>query len=184
MIYRLFFAIWPQPAVQQQIQSIFAHYDWPKHAKPIAVADWHITLRFLGKATEQQYQELIPLIAQIQCPTFCLSLDRLVYGATAELLWLESSVIPQALDSLIQQLNGVLKLQHWKIEKRDYKAHLTLARHFPEPPHVSRLLLGPLATPIVCHVNKFCLVDGYLRTQGKAAHYQILRSFKLQGHAM
>jgi 2'-5' RNA ligase len=179
MNHRLFFAIWPNQNSVKQIRDVFKHYPWPMHAKPVADVDLHITLSFLGHATRQQYQDLLPIIKEISSEPFDISFDQLVYWSKPDLLLLEASEIPKALQDLVKNLHRALRRQQWKLETREFKPHITLARHFPAPITQAALQLGELKQPVNVHVEEFCLADGALRMLGQAKHYCILKRFKI-----
>ncbi|MDI7573940.1 RNA 2',3'-cyclic phosphodiesterase, partial [Cronobacter sakazakii] len=72
---RLFFAL-PLPAdLQQQIIEWRAAHFAPDAGRPIAAANLHITLAFLGDVSAQKQRTLSELAGRIQQPGFTLTLD-------------------------------------------------------------------------------------------------------------
>ena len=162
----------------EQIQLLIHDYPWPISAIPSLPADWHITLSFLGQATHDQYQHLLPLIDTLTNPVIDLEFNELAYWPQAKVLVLLPNEIPPSLTFLVSKINDLLKSQHWPIEPRAYQPHLTLAHHFSLLPK-DNIRLGVLDRKIDCYANTFYLADSSRADSSTGKRYQILNTWPL-----
>lgn len=122
---RLFFALPcpPQPAAQ----IAFWRDSLGIKGQPVAPADLHVTLAFLG----QQPQDRLPLLEQIaarlQAIRFQVQFDQLQLWHSG-LLVLASSQPPEALLHLQRELQRHLLDAGLPVESRPFRPHLTLLR--------------------------------------------------------
>ena len=133
---------------------------------------FHLTLRFLGTLTDTQSTSLLKQLPQMQLPRFELPLNQLGCFTRANVVWIGTNQVPEALMSLYQEINnrcGSLKLGP---PHKAYRPHITLFRHpcLPELPTI---------TPIIYRPTKLCLYRSMPNEQGP--HYEILESWELNG---
>ncbi len=126
---RLFFALWPDPEVRSQLAS--ASHQWAR--RPVAEANLHMTLAFLGARTEQEQHCFCEAVSIIECEPFELQLDYLGGRAKSGIQWLAASRIPEALPELVSSLNAALELCGYQPEQRRFLPHITLARKVKKP---------------------------------------------------
>jgi 2'-5' RNA ligase len=122
---RLFYAIWPEPAERAALaaaaQSLF-----PLSGRPVAAADFHITLAFVG-AVDDARLAAFQALAQPLTP-FDVTLDALEHWPKPRVLVAAarhaSSQLAATVAALWRQLDrlGVAR------EPRPFQAHATLAR--------------------------------------------------------
>ena len=133
---RLFFALHCPPALAASIAT------WRDSlqlsGRPVAQANLHLTLAFLGQQPRARVAELLSLAATLQLPAFDLHLDRLVRRRSG-LVYLAPSQAPDGLLELAQTLRDALLTAGIPLENRPFLAHLSLLRHCPRLP--------PAATP-------------------------------------
>ena len=128
---RLFFALGCPPELAATIAA------WrdslPLPGRPVARANLHLTLAFIGQQPLLRLAALQELAAQLQAPAFELHLYRLGRFRNG-LLYLTPSQPPEALLSLAEQLREALLGAGISQENRPYHAHLSLMRHCPMQP--------------------------------------------------
>lgn len=162
---RLFFALWPD----DKLRSRFEEHR-PAGGRPIAPANWHITLVFLGGVSSDQQQALELAADGVVWPPFTLCLDRFGYWRRSRIAWLGATEVPQALLTLHQQLSKAAGDVGIAVEARQYHPHLTLARDAPAMPE------QPI-DPIEWQVSEFCLVDSVMGSG--SSQYTVRRRWKL-----
>ncbi|WP_374439507.1 RNA 2',3'-cyclic phosphodiesterase [Pseudomonas panipatensis] len=96
--------------------------------QPVAPANLHMTLAFLGAVPRGRKAELFALGAGMPREPFDLHLDQLVLWRSG-ILHLAPSQFPEALPALVHALHQALCAGGFEIEKRPFRPHLTLARH-------------------------------------------------------
>ncbi len=96
-------------------------------ANPVAPANLHLTLAFLGQQPAECLAQLRALAAAIAAPRFELCLDRLKRRRNG-LLYLAPSQPPAALKQLADDLQQRLLARGFDLDNRPFFPHLTLAR--------------------------------------------------------
>lgn len=162
---RLFFALWPDDDLRRR----FDEYR-PTAGRPIAPANWHITLVFLGGVGCEQQSVLERAADGIVSRPFTLRLDRFGYWRRARIAWLGATDVPRALLALQEQLNKVAEDAGVAVETRKYHPHLTLARDAPMMPE------HPI-DPIEWQVSEFCLVESVIGSGG--SQYTVRQRWQL-----
>lgn len=151
---RLFFALWPDEPTARRLAEL------QRALRPVCPGRWlrpenlHVTLVFLGQVAARRLPELASLAERVQCPPFALSLDRLRWWRGNRLLCLAPEVTPAGLSVLVADLSAALSAAGFELERRAYRAHLTLARQVA----ASDRLPG-LPGPIVLEANAFSLME-------------------------
>ena len=166
---RLFFALWPQPELREQLARLAR--DVPAEASPVADHNLHLTLVFLGNITADARNCLSATAAELRAPRFTLTLDQVGYWPQPRVLWLGVNHIPDALLTLVGGLNAVLAKCGLTPESRSYQPHITLRRKAERPQ--GELLVQPLEWK----AESFCLVESSNETNGMV--YRILNSWNL-----
>ncbi|MDA7085655.1 RNA 2',3'-cyclic phosphodiesterase [Pseudomonas sp. SA3-5] len=128
---RLFFALGCPPELAEAIATWRSHLHLP--GRPVATANLHLTLAFLGQLPRARVAELQGLGGVVHAPVFDLHLDRLGRHRNG-LLYLAPSHTPEALLELVEQLNTSLSSAAIQLESRPFRAHLSLLRHCPTQP--------------------------------------------------
>lgn len=158
---RLFFALWPPPAVRDALAARAA-------ALPLAGGRWvpaenlHLTLRFLGPtpAAARDALEAALVEAPSAFEPFVLRLDRAGYFAAARVVWLGAGRTPAALAALARGLERLARRAGFAAERRPFVAHVTVARK-------ARPLAGPPSVePLDWPVDAFELVESRLTPAG------------------
>ena len=100
------------------------------HGRPVAAANLHLTLAFLGQQPRSRVAELQGLAGGLRAKAFELHLDRLGRHRNG-LLYLAPSHTPKALLELVELLCSNLSSAAIQLDNRPFRAHLSLLRHCP-----------------------------------------------------
>lgn len=126
---RLFFAL---PCPPEQAAAICAWRDTQEvEGRPVAQANLHLTLAFLGAQPADLLDDLKQLAASIEGQAFDLNLDRLITLGKG-FVCLHPSLVPPALAWLAATLAERLAAQGIVLDARPFLPHLTLLRQAPE----------------------------------------------------
>ena len=126
---RLFFALWPNPEVRRQLAKV--SHSRTRH--PVADANLHMTLLFLGGRTARELDCFCEAAGNLQGEAFELQLDYLGAWARPRIQWLGTSCIPPALQQLVDTLQQGLALCGIDAGKRRFVPHVTLSRKEKNP---------------------------------------------------
>ncbi|MGN8181872.1 RNA 2',3'-cyclic phosphodiesterase, partial [Serratia marcescens] len=96
---RLFFALSLPDALQQQVIRWRAEAFTPEAGRPVAAANLHLTLAFLGEVTAQKEQALRKLAGRIVQPGFSMRLDDLGHWPRPGVVWVTRDREMAELDS-------------------------------------------------------------------------------------
>lgn len=161
---RVFFALWPDDAVRQQIidclrQSVFAS----QPGRPVTAENLHLTLHYMGQLELPVIAELQQAAAQIEPIEFSLTLDRFGSFPAAGVLWLGCSKISGTLAHLHQTLANQLLAAGIEPEQRPFQPHVTLMRHYKQALTAEQ---SSLAQPLDWAVRQFALLESVSSAQG------------------
>lgn len=165
---RLFFALWPDDRVRGQLAA--AAHRCTQH--PIAGANLHMTLVFLGNRTAAERQCFSEAVSTIHCNAFDLALDFFGAWPRRGIRWLGASQIPEELTDLVRQLNQVLPPCGYEPEKRRFVPHITLSRKEKNPRPQTAVEVIRWA------VTEFALVESMAVPEGVC--YQPVQRWPLQ----
>ena len=157
---RLFFALWPDPGLQEALAGKARETLGRRRARLTPAANLHITLAFLGETGAEARACAERVAGGLDGEPFTLVLDRLGYWGRRGLLWAGPNTVPAPLADLAEELGRALEDCGFERERRPFRPHLTLARKAPKLP--SRMALDPLEWP----VERFVLVASRLGPGG------------------
>lgn len=142
---RLFFGL---PLDQHTSLAIdaFRANTLPPLDRPVPITNFHVTLAFLGEVPNNQMEELCELASGVFVTPFDLTLDELGYWPKPRILWLGASTPPTPLLQLVRDLAGIARRLRLPTDKRDYRAHVTIARNCQTPPPSSAMQPGITAS--------------------------------------
>jgi 2'-5' RNA ligase len=167
---RLFFALWPDAAVQTALGQLAEACVEHSGGRPVAAEKVHLTLVFLGELGAQDVDKINAVASAAAAEQFTLMLDRLGYWPRNRVLWVGCQMTPPALGRLVGSLRLGLREAGFAVESRAFQAHLTLARKARRAP---RQVMQPIRWP----VSDFCLVRSRLEPEG--SHYEVLQRWPL-----
>ncbi len=167
---RLFFALWPDPAVRQQLEEVAGRL--PPHQGRLGhPLDWHATLIFLGQVADEALPCIEGVAAGIRSDAFRMRIDQVGYWRRPRVLWCGPSGTPETLLRLVSDLQQGLRGCGFRPESRPYAPHITLARKArPVDPLV-------LQNPVQWEVREFVLAGSH--GGAKPPRYQVLKRWKL-----
>ena len=158
---RLFFALWPDDALRQQLrQRCRPLLDQPG-GRPVASENLHLTLAFLGRVDAEQRACVEGMADAIHCPRFSLQLDRVGLWPRPRVLWLAPTCMPAALTGLAADLHRGAEACGLKLDARPYRAHVTLKRKLRQAPAEAASI-----RPITWSAQAFVLVRSISAPQG------------------
>lgn len=166
---RLFFALWPDETSRERLARL-ARKTARRRGKRVPDENLHITLVFLGSVSAVQAACLVRATEDVRGEPFSLRLDRVGHWARPRVLWIGPSQVPDALLSLVRDLNDAARACGLATDPRPYNPHLTVAR---------KVSAGREAEvdPVEWRVESFSLVESVTDPQG--ARYQVLRTWTL-----
>lgn len=146
------------------------------HPYAIPVANYHITLCFLGDITHRQHDAIISELDTIVAPPFSVVLDTTGVWNGPKILVAAPSVKGPALVELARATRKAARASNISVEKREYSPHVTVIRK------ANHTLPVPGFSPhIELAVSAFHLFESVSTPSGVT--YPIRHSWSLQ-HAM
>ncbi len=167
---RLFFALWPPPAVREALRAQAAPVLAGRSGRRVHPADFHATLAYLGATGSQPASCAMQAAAGIHWQGFELVLDQLGYWKRPRVIWAGARQTPAALTALAGKLQQRLIRCGFEPEARPFRLHLTLARRARGLPQT------PLAPPVVWPVQGFVLAES-VREPQSAQRYRVVKSW-------
>ena len=150
---RIFFALWPDDALRQQIERNAQAAIHDAGGRRIPAGNFHVTLVFIGEVPQEQVAAARLAASETAGHAFTLSLDMLESWTGADVLVYSGERPPAALGELVDRLRISLLRHQFKLQRQTFKPHVTLVRNLPR-----RLSKRPLP-PLSWRVNDFVLVD-------------------------
>jgi 2'-5' RNA ligase len=168
---RLFFALWPDEAVRDQLRA--AQAAMPRRGgRPVHVDDVHVTLAFLGQVEAERRACMEEAAAGVRGAPFDLVIDRQGYWPRPRVAWCAPAELPEPLRDLVQCLGRVLRPCGFEPERRPYSPHVTLFRDSRAVPE------GPLELPVRWPCRDFVLVAS-VPSAAPGPRYQVLARWPL-----
>lgn len=125
---RLFFALWPEPALREALWQQAREQLQRCGGRLVPQDNLHLTLAFLGHVDEVQQAVLVAAARTLPAPRCDLLLDRYGWFESAQVLWLGCSQTPAPLLALASALAGQARAAGLRIDPRPFHPHVTLAR--------------------------------------------------------
>jgi len=167
---RLFFALWPDDATRDALAAAAAGLSL-RDGRPVARADLHLTLAFLGEVAAERLDALYAMAAAIALPAFELEIAMAGWWRRSRVVWLAPREIPTPLVALAGALQAGADLH--AESPADYRPHVTIARRVR---HVPGLVAG---FSIPWQVQGFALIAS--NCAGHGARYRALAQWPLRG---
>ncbi|WP_370973087.1 RNA 2',3'-cyclic phosphodiesterase [Enterobacter wuhouensis] len=125
---RLFFAIELPAPVQRQIVRWRAEHFPPEAGRPVAAANLHLTLAFLGDVSADKQRALAAMAGRIDQPEFTLHLDDAGQWLRSRVLWLGTRQPPRGLLQLANMLRAQAARSGCYQSPQPFHPHITLLR--------------------------------------------------------
>ena len=155
---RVFFALWPNAAVQAQLARHGEELRGRLGGKPTQQTAIHLTLVFLGEVSA--VEQLQALAGEVEFEPFVLSIDRAGCWSHNKVAWLAPQSAPFPLMSLVAQLERLVARAGFEIEARPYAPHITVLRK------AQCTRFDPAVAPVVWPVQDFVLLQSQLGSGG------------------
>lgn len=166
---RLFFALWPDDETRLQIDALNQSIDMP--GRKLVPENLHITLVFLGNVEDDIAKAIQRDASMIQGSPITLQFDELDFWRRPRVLCLTCHRQPKNLYSLVNALTRMVAAYPVRLDKRPYRAHITLARKAQQRPMKT-------FRPITVHAREFALVESVSTDNG--VKYEVLQTWPLQ----
>jgi 2'-5' RNA ligase len=158
---RLFLALWPDDETRARLAQ--AARRLTRH--PVADANLHMTLHFLGGCTPEEQDCYINVISGISFESFEIIIDCVGGRSRSGIRWLSASRSPQALGQLVTELGAALQTCGYEPEQRRFLPHVTISRKEKGPQARAGL------PPLHWQVREFALVESLAVPGG--VHYAV-----------
>jgi 2'-5' RNA ligase len=165
---RLFFALWPDTDSRSQIDAFNQSID--QQGRKLVAENLHITLVFLGNVSDEIAEAVQQQAASISAPSFSLSFDEIDYWRRPRVLCMTCQRQPKPLYQLVNALTRMVEAFPVKLDKRAFRAHITLMRKAKNRPQCN-------FEPITIHADSFVLVQSVSTENG--VRYQVLARWPL-----
>jgi 2'-5' RNA ligase len=149
---RLFFALWPDPALRQALRARVEEIAPSIDGKPQRPDQWHVTLEFLGQVPRERQLSLRAAADRVSRSPVAIEFDRVEHWRKPQVVCLVASRVPTGLAALVTQLRAELAQEGFAVEARPFRPHVTLARKVRS---AADSLLDP---PFVWQAGGFALV--------------------------
>ncbi|MCE9685767.1 RNA 2',3'-cyclic phosphodiesterase [Shewanella sp. AS16] len=141
-----------------------------RNAKPVAVANLHLTLAFLGQVPPTEMERLRKAVAKLHKPAFSLTLDRLRHWSGPKILCLSGEVADPGLAALASDSQRLCHELGLHCSEQAFIPHISLFRKVKQAPE-------PVPEPISLTPHKLHLYESLSAEDG--VHYQIIESWEL-----
>ncbi|MEN8179761.1 MAG: RNA 2',3'-cyclic phosphodiesterase [Pseudomonadota bacterium] len=168
---RLFFALWPERKVRDRLFKLAKWFN-PQGGRLHHPDDLHITLVFLGQVDDSQHLCIQQVADTIDCSAFTLQLDTIGHWPRPRILWCGPAEQPDALQTLVKDLQKGLLDCGFEPERRRYSPHVTLHRK------VRHAEAGLIDNPIEWQAGEFVLATSWGGVPGQP-RYRILHRWSL-----
>jgi len=179
---RLFFALWPDEAQRAALWHATAKTVRRCGGRPVAEANLHLTLMFLGSVPESRMAALERLARRAvggfrpEGLPLALTLERLEHWAKPQILAVAAlDATPGVPGSGVQVLAGVLTseatAEGFTPDLKPFRAHVTVARKVTRAPRARRV------HPVAWSFDAFALVES--RTDPSGPVYSVIESYAL-----
>jgi 2'-5' RNA ligase len=166
--HRVFFALGPDDTTRAAISRATRAVVQASSGRPIAKDRLHLTVAFLGELSPAGLA-VARAVPPIRTGSFDLTLDAAGIWPESRILWLAPEAPPAALLELEAELGEALAAHGFRLEERDYRPHVTLARR-------ARVVDVPVAA-VNWPVSDLALVESF--PAGRGVHYEVLERWPL-----
>lgn len=149
---RLFFALWPDPALLQALRARVEPIVGSIGGKPQRPDQWHVTLEFMGQVARERQPALRAAAGCVRQSPVTIEFDRVEHWRKPQVVSLVASRVPASLAVLVTQLRAALVEEGFAVDTRPFCPHVTLARKVRA---AADALLEP---PLVWRSRGFALV--------------------------
>ncbi len=169
---RVFFALWPDKALQNALYQMGSSLQPVCMGLPIRAEMIHLTLAFLGALPVDRLEALYATAARVHSPAFDLTIDQLSYWHQPRILWAGSQQPPADLTNLASRLHAALSEAGFTVDKsKPFSPHFSLRRK------ASCKTLIQFSMSFNMRVSEFVVASS--ETTEKGANYRVMRRWPL-----
>jgi RNA 2',3'-cyclic 3'-phosphodiesterase len=169
---RLFFALLPDEVTKKSLYSEARRLEMSGRARQLALANFHITLAFVGEVPESSLHRFRQIGASLALRQCVIGLDLYEYWPKPQVLVLTARNNPQELSAQSYRLQAAVgALVHPGREDKPWRVHVTLARKVAQAPVLTTM------SPIHWASHSFCLMRS--KTDGRESVYTVVDSWPL-----
>jgi RNA 2',3'-cyclic 3'-phosphodiesterase len=132
---RLFFALWPDEAMQSALAEAARAVVSTCDGTPVPTRNFHFTLAFLGSVPESRIADLTPIAARValafqdvSTAPISITLDRIELWRKSQVLCATSRAQPSHAIALAETLKRTLTEHGFAPDLKPFRAHATLVR--------------------------------------------------------
>jgi 2'-5' RNA ligase len=163
---RLFFALWPDDGVAQQLSRIACQLNLESRSRRVNRKNYHVTLAFVGEVDASRFAVLQQIGRSLRAPRFTFACDSLEYWQKSRVVVAAAQIVPPALHDFWIRLNDAIGLPRERL-----RAHVTLARKVAQAPVLQAM------SPIVWQATNYSLIRS--DTGGVESAYTVLDTWPL-----
>ena len=167
---RLFFALWPDAAVRDQLYRAARTVHRSTGGRLMRRANLHQTLVFIGTVSDEQVAYVEAAGAGIHVSPFKLEFGTTGYWRHNRIVWAAPATTPQPLTALVGALEAGLTGAGIEFDRRPYSPHVTLVREARVSAPLPELAFD-------WHVHDFALVQSGRDAGGVV--YQVIARWPL-----
>jgi len=166
---RLFFALWPDAIVREQIAVIAASLIAGSQQSVVPVENFHLTIAFLGAVSPATTPDIVVTARSVRFASFDIVLQQAGCWQRSHIAWLAPAGCPLSLATLVDDLSNKLAGLGLVVDSRQFRPHVTLAHD------INELASAQLVPPVHWRVQSFALLES---TPGSAGPvYNVLEEF-------
>jgi len=176
---RLFIAIPIPDTVAGELAALVKRLQQPDDELRWAAPEtWHVTLQFLGAASDAQYACVVRTLGAVALPQFEVRLGELGFFERAGIFHVGVECTPE-LATLQQQVVAATGQCGFEAEARAYNPHITLARNRGRGPGIRRLKarVGKAPQFTAFTAGEFRLYESFPHSSG--SRYEVRARFPL-----
>lgn len=166
---RLFFALWPDTALQQHCYSVAHALHAQCGGNLVPPHNIHLTLVFIGNVEKARIPLLIDAVKGVRSEIFSLQLNQVGAFRESKVAWLAPAQAPPELALLVNNLRSALTHAGFSFDNKPYVPHLTLLRK------TGGVDVAVLDRTIEWRVNGFALMQSHSEADG--VRYEVLKEF-------
>jgi 2'-5' RNA ligase len=157
---RVFFALWPESAVQAGLAQHGRELQRQVGGKATRQESIHLTLAFLGDVALDRMDDVRAVGARAGFEPFAFTLEAAGCWGHNGVAWIAPRVTPEPLLSLVGSLGAALLDAGFRVDARPYAAHVTVVRKARCRP------IDLTLAPVRWQVDDFVLVRSELEAGG------------------
>lgn len=157
---RVFFALWPDPAIQKQLGQIARRLKPMCEGRAVQTQNIHLTLAFLGNIDINRLPELQLAASRISVQSFNFLIQEIDYWKRNKIIYARAKRFPPELYLLAESLSDTLTAASFKFDQHTFKPHITLLRQ------AKNVTENNISEPIQWHAKEWCLLQSKLTPKG------------------